>query len=109
MQTRRCVGTYQHREAVAKLTAIDQNGSVAADATAQNPPEAQQRPAPAHLAVLSSAVADDLAVGTQHRFLQRNRGQNRIMIFALVHATLFTKLPRFVRAGKYLVVQEASE
>src|SRR5271165_1995377 len=63
-------GVHQHGKSVAHVVAINlhQGSAFAFDAAAEHPSQAQQRPAAADLASLASAVAHDLAVGTEHRF-----------------------------------------
>ena len=70
---------------------IDQDCAVIADAAAQNPPQAQQRPAATHFAIVPSAIADDLAVSAKNSFLQRNRRQNRIVMLTLMHGNTLHK------------------
>jgi len=77
----------QHGEPIAKAAGIeiDQYGAFPLDASAQNAAQAKQRTAPANFTGIAATIADDLAVGAQYRFQQRNRIQNRLPFSGFVH------------------------
>ncbi len=69
-----CVRIDQHSETITQAVHVRvyHNGTLIADAAAQHPSQTQQGAAAAHFAALATAIADDLAVGTQNSFQERN-------------------------------------
>lgn len=111
MQNAGGIGIDQHCEsvAIAIRLAVHEDGALVSDASAQHPPQAQQRAAAANLAGFASAVADDFTVGTQNSFQEGNGAQNRLPSITVGHKTLSIKLTASPQSGKCLIVQEAGE
>src|SRR5450759_126487 len=83
-------GVHQYGKSVVNRipVAVHQGGTLALDAAAEQAPQAEQRMAAANLAGVTRAVANDLAVGAQHRFQQRDGAQLQPPFVAVVHISL---------------------
>lgn len=81
------VGIHQDGEAIAKSIGIivDDDSALGSDTASQNAAKTEQGTAAAYLTAFSSAVADDLAVGTEDSFQKRNGAQKRLPSVTVFH------------------------